>query len=268
MYSSKRIDKKTIVRLALVIMMGFLVIVGSPITSKAKEKMSKSMKEMVAGAKTPADHKAIADYYYAEAAKAIANADKHEQMAQDYREWYQNAGKGWSKGSYAPGTIEHCEGLVKDYRAAAEELTALAKEQEDIIAGGPATAAKDKISKPVEKEQKAITDKIPVAIKAQKKMSKAMKEMIEGAKTAADHKAIADYYYAEAAKDRANADKHKQMAVGYREWYETAGKGWRKATYAPGTIAHCEGLVKDYTAAAEDLTALAKEHEAMATKLK
>ena len=267
MYSPKRI-KKSLIRLALIIMMGFSVIAGSPSTVNGKEKMPKAMKDKIAGAKTPADHKAIADYYYAEAAKARANADKHEQMAEDYREWYRTAGKGWSKGSYAPGTIEHCEGLVKDYRAAAEELTALAKEQEDIIAGGPTTVAKDKISKPVEKEQKALTDKSPVAIKAQKKMSKAMKEMIEGAKTAADHKAIADYYYAEAAKDRANADKHKQMAEGYREWYETAGKGWSKGSYAPGTIEHCKGLVKDYTAAAEDLTALAKEHEAMAAKLK
>ena len=268
MYSPRRI-KKTLVRLPLVIMMGFLVIVGSPITSKAQEKMSKSMKEMIAGAKTPADHKAIADYYYAGATKAIANADKHEQMAQDYREWYQNAGKGWSKGSYAPGTIEHCEGLVKDYRAVAEELTASAKEHEAMAAGSPVTTdARDKISKPAKKEQKAITDKSPVAIKAQKKMSEAMKEMIEGAKTAADHKAIADYYYAEAAKARANAAKHEQMAQDYREWYQTAGKGWSKGSYALGTIEHCEGLVKDYGAAAEDLTALAKEHEAMAAKLK
>jgi hypothetical protein len=133
MYSPKRI-KKTLGRLPMVIMMGFLVIVGSPITSKAQEKMSRSMKEMIAGAKTPADHKAIADYYYAEAAKARANADKHEQMAQDYREWYQNVGKGWSKGSYAPGTIEHCERLVKNYRAAAEDLSALAKEHEAMAA--------------------------------------------------------------------------------------------------------------------------------------
>src|SRR5258705_410714 len=112
MYSPKRI-KKSLVRLALIIMMGFSVIAGSPFTVKAQEKMSKSMKEMIEGAKTAADHKAIADYYYAEAAKDRANAEKHEQMAEGYREWYQAAGKGWRKGTYAPGTIAHCEGLVK-----------------------------------------------------------------------------------------------------------------------------------------------------------
>jgi len=36
---------------------------------------------MIAGAKTAADHKAIAECYYAEAAKARAKADEHEQMA-------------------------------------------------------------------------------------------------------------------------------------------------------------------------------------------
>ena len=87
------------------------------------------LKDMIAGAKTLADHKAIANYYYAEAAKASANAEKRrEQMAQDYREWYRTAGKGWSKDSYAPGTVEHCEGLVKDYKAAAGELTPSAVE--------------------------------------------------------------------------------------------------------------------------------------------
>lgn len=42
--------------------------------------------------------------------------------------------------------------------------------------------------------------------------SVAMKEMITGAKTAADHKAIADYYYAEAAKARAKAVEHHERA--------------------------------------------------------
>ena len=134
MYSPNEM-KKLLVRLALVIMMGFSVVAGSPFTADAKDKISpKAMKEMIAEAKTAADHKAIADYYYAEAAKARANAAKHEPMAQGYREWYQAAGKGWRKGTYAPGTIAHCEGLVKDYTAAAEDLTALAKEHEAMAA--------------------------------------------------------------------------------------------------------------------------------------
>jgi hypothetical protein len=89
--------------------------------------------------------------------------------------------------------------------------------------------------------------------------------MIAGAKTAADHKAIADYYYAEAAKARAKANEHNQVAG----WYRTAGEvGTKKIPYAAGTIDHCERLVKNYQSTADNLTALAKEHEAMAAKSK
>jgi hypothetical protein len=99
---------------------------------------------------------------------------------------------------------------------------------------------------------------------AKKPSKRALKEMIAGAKTAADHKAIADYYYAEAAKARAKADEHDQMAA----WYRKVGEGVKKVPYAPGTIDHCERLVKNYKASADELTALAKEHEAMAAKVK
>ncbi len=105
----------------------------------------------------------------------------------------------------------------------------------------------------------------PFSVNAKEKISKhAMKEMIAGAKTAADHKAISDYYYAEAAKARAKAVEHSEM-VG---WYRTAGEGTKKTPYAPGTIDHCERLVTNYKSTADDLTALAREHEAMAAKVK
>ena len=77
---------KSLVRLAIVAVMGLVVALASPFTGEAKEKTSKrALKEMVAGAKTAADHKAIADYYYAEAAKARAKAVEHDQMASWYR---------------------------------------------------------------------------------------------------------------------------------------------------------------------------------------
>jgi hypothetical protein len=100
---------------------------------------------------------------------------------------------------------------------------------------------------------------------ADKKISqRTLKEMIGGAKTAADHKAIADYYYSEAAKARAKADEHEQEAALYRR----AGEATKKIPYAPETIAHCEALVKNYRTAADNFTALAKEHESMAAKIK
>lgn len=98
---------------------------------------------------------------------------------------------------------------------------------------------------------------------AQKVSKRALKEMIASAKTAADHKAIADHYYSEAVKARAKADEHEQEATLYRR----VGEATKKIPYAPGTIAHCEALVKNYRAAADNFTALAKEHEGMATKV-
>jgi hypothetical protein len=123
--------KNSLVRFIIVTLMGMAVALANPLSVDAKEKISKrALKEMIAGAKTATDHKAIADYYYAEAAKARAKADEHEQMA----EWYRTAGEGTKKIPYAPGTIDHCERLVKNYRVSADELTALAKEHEAMAA--------------------------------------------------------------------------------------------------------------------------------------
>lgn len=123
--------KNSLVRLAIVAVMGLIAVSATPFSAEAKEKISKrALKEMIAGAKTAADHKAIADYYYAEAAKASAKADEHEQMAA----WYRKAGDGVKKIPYTPGTIDHCERLVKSYKATADELTALAKEHEAMAA--------------------------------------------------------------------------------------------------------------------------------------
>ena len=122
---------KSLLRFAIVTVLGMVVALGNPVTVDAKEKISKrAMKEMIAGAKTTADHKAIADYYYAEAAKARAKAVEHDEMAG----WYRTAGEGTKKTPYAPGTIDHCERLVKDYKSTADDLTALAKEHEAMAA--------------------------------------------------------------------------------------------------------------------------------------
>ena len=89
MYSFQGMNK-SLLRVAVVTVLGMVVALGNPFTIDAKEKISKrAMKEMIAGAKTAADHKAIADYYYAEAAKARAKAaEEHRAMPhfEGYRE--------------------------------------------------------------------------------------------------------------------------------------------------------------------------------------
>ena len=122
-----QVTNKSLFRFAVVTLLGMVVALGNPFTLDAKEKISKrALQEMIAGAKTAADHKAIADYYYAEAVKAHAKYVEHDEMAGLYRK----AGEGVKKTPYAPGTIDHCERLVKDYKSTADDLTALAKEHE------------------------------------------------------------------------------------------------------------------------------------------
>jgi hypothetical protein len=95
--------------------------------------------------------------------------------------------------------------------------------------------------------------------------AKNLKQKITSAKTANDHKAIAAYYRAEAAKAQAKVSEHQEMAEVYRK----AGFGTvSKTPNAPGTIEHCNHLVKTYQSLAESLEMMAKEHEAMAANVK
>ena len=126
MYQHKG-SNNALVRFALAVLIGIVAMAGNVSTSHAKEKISKrALQEMITGAKSASDHKAIADYYYAEATKAQAKAVEHDEMAG----WYRKAGEGVRKTPYAPGTINHCERLVNDYKSTAADLTALAKEHE------------------------------------------------------------------------------------------------------------------------------------------
>ena len=118
-------SNNALVRFVLAVLIGIVAMAGNVSTTHAKETISKrALTEMIAGAKSAADHKAIAEYYYAEAAKAQAKAVEHGEMVG----WYRKAGEGVKKTPYAPGTISHCERLVKDYKSTAADLTALAKE--------------------------------------------------------------------------------------------------------------------------------------------
>ena len=123
--------KDSLIRRVLVFLMGMALIAGIALTAEAKDGVSRrALKEMITGAKSPADHKAIAAHFSAEAAKANAKAKEHAEMVG----WYRQAGEGLKKTPYAPGTIDHCERLVNNYNAAAEEYMALAREHKRMAA--------------------------------------------------------------------------------------------------------------------------------------
>jgi hypothetical protein len=85
-----------------------------------------------------------------------------------------------------------------------------------------------------------------------------LEKAITGAKTSADHEAIASYYDREAATAKDKAAEHRKLAETYRT---LAASG--RAPLQPMGI-HCQQLAQTYESAAADNAALATAHRQMA----
>jgi hypothetical protein len=106
----------------------------SPVSGVEPAKMSaKQVMELVANAKTPADHLKLAAWYKAEADKMEAQASDHEGLAAVYRSHPAVLG---SKSSVPiSGSAMHCSNLAASLRAAAKEDRELATEHELMAKG-------------------------------------------------------------------------------------------------------------------------------------
>lgn len=87
--------------------------------------------------------------------------------------------------------------------------------------------------------------------------------MIQGAKTAADHEAIAAEYEKQAAEAKKQAEMHRRM----EKSYSTGGFAGGKVSPTP-LPQHCAALAKHYDMIAEEDTTLAAAHRAMAKSTK
>lgn len=105
----------------------FLLLVVPVHAGEAADRQAPTAAQLEA-ARTPADHTAIAQAYEDEAAALESKARSHEAMAKIYR-----SGGGGPKSS-APAMVSHCDRLVKEYRAAAEDTRALAAAHRDLAA--------------------------------------------------------------------------------------------------------------------------------------
>jgi hypothetical protein len=92
---------------------------------------SKQVKELVATAKTPADHLKLQKHFLALAAKYDAEADEHAAEAEAYRK---NPSFRDSKNPGGPGTAAHCDRFADLSRQAAEEARELAAAHEHMAA--------------------------------------------------------------------------------------------------------------------------------------
>jgi len=87
--------------------------------------------------------------------------------------------------------------------------------------------------------------------------------MIEKAKTAADHEAIAARYEKQAADAKKEAETHRKM----EKSYSVSGAGGTKGTATP-LPQHCRALATHYEGQAQEYSTLAAAHRDMAKAAK
>lgn len=82
------------------------------------------LEQQVQSASTRSDHEKIASAYDEQAGVEKASAQRHERMAQSYRQGRNSS----------PGMAAHCDNLVRTYNQTADELVALAKMHRQMAA--------------------------------------------------------------------------------------------------------------------------------------
>jgi hypothetical protein len=117
---------RTALVLGLVTVLAIAVTVRADDTTLLKKA---ELKNLIANAKTAADHRRIAQHFDAEAAKWEAEANTHEELEQYYR---RNPDPTAWRYSRSPRSFEHCDSLVKDLRKAAQESRQLAADHRGI----------------------------------------------------------------------------------------------------------------------------------------
>ncbi|MGE0823490.1 MAG: hypothetical protein AB7G75_24365 [Candidatus Binatia bacterium] len=112
---------KTMTTLAVVFALIIVGAVGYTPVGAAEE--GKNIDQMIAEAKTPADHEAIAAYYEKQAQKAHQKHAKHEKMKERYEK---------NPALNKSGFSTHCDLIAANYDKTAKEYEALAKLHKDM----------------------------------------------------------------------------------------------------------------------------------------
>lgn len=89
----------------------------------------KNIEQMISAAKTPADHKAVADFYRAEGSRLQREAEQHAGLA---KKAASEAGGQMPWASHHYEWAEHCRKLADSLGQAAREAQSLAKIHESI----------------------------------------------------------------------------------------------------------------------------------------
>ena len=117
---------------ALIALLGlFLGTARAAQTAQPKHLNKKQVKELIATAKSSADHMQLAAYYKAEADRLDAEAQEHEEFAVAYRKSTASQAAGM-KNPMAPNTAAHCEFFAKTVHEAAKSARELATAHEQM----------------------------------------------------------------------------------------------------------------------------------------
>ncbi len=216
-------------------------LLGLSVLSAAQDlRTTKQMEEFVAKASTPADHTQLSKHFMEMAAKYKADADTHVAMAASYR---RNPGPPRRIGD--PGA--HCDHLAHQARESATAATELAKFHERLAAEGPTSNAQAPTNR--------ATLSMPEVRYPDLLTAKQAQELVESAKTPADHMKLSKHFAAEAASYTADTNRHAAMAAGYR--------GNPRPGISSAAI-HCDRLVQQTRDAATAARELSTYHEQLA----
>ena len=104
--------------------LAFLVLVTAlPIPAMgASAAQEADLEQMIANAKTPADHEAIATYYDREAADNDSKAEFHKKLAKTYADLHIKPSDMWN----------HCEQMAKYFEGVARDAKLLAAEHREM----------------------------------------------------------------------------------------------------------------------------------------
>ena len=100
----------------------------SPIHSHKAEKLTnQQLLSLIASAKTPAEHRRIAEYYHAKAQDYLAQSAEHEEQAEAYKKNPMT-----SSSKFATGTVNHCEYFSQSFKEMAAKMQELADMHEQM----------------------------------------------------------------------------------------------------------------------------------------
>ena len=119
---------RTIATLSFAAVLAFTSFAAMAQTQPKVEKLSKEqLNTLISTAKTPAEHRRIAQYYEAKALDYQAQAKEHEQMVAAYK-----ANSSLSTDKNKAETLGHCEWFVTTFKALAENSQQLAALHEQM----------------------------------------------------------------------------------------------------------------------------------------